>query len=179
MMFLDSQQCLNFTASSTCLSPAGQNSQLLFHSYNGMASMNIKPSLATRYFILLGLRKMWWDDTQKDPMICPVTWRLHTRLGHLWLWLIYGCYLVAYLWKIPQLQSLRSLPQPTNFSIKASLERHIKYHPKSSFRALNNLVSSVMDGISQQSPEKSPEITSVHLKVTPLFAWCILSRSSL
>ena len=74
------------------------------------------------------------------------------------LWLLSRC-LSAY--TSPR-RSLRSLPQPTNFSIKASLERHIKYHPKSSFRALNNLVSSVMVVEILQSPQKSPDYHSVH-----------------
>jgi hypothetical protein len=74
-------------------------------------------------------------------------------------------------------RSLRSLPQPTNFSIKASLERHIKYHPKSSFRALNNLVSSVMVVEFLQSPQKSPDYHSV--KSDPSLGAGALSRSSL
>ena len=90
------------------------------------------------------------------------------------LWLLFRC-LSAY--TSPR-RSLRSLPQPTNFSIKASLERHIKYHPKSSFRALNNLVSSVMVVEILQSPQKSPDYHQCPQK-WPLSWHGALSRSSL
>jgi len=54
MMFLDSQQCLKNSIIYISITSWAEFTAVVSQ-LQAMASMNIKPSLATRYFILLGL----------------------------------------------------------------------------------------------------------------------------